>query len=741
MSFSQAIYDQNKNLLRLTLSSDDKYRLFVPLNEISPILVKTTLFKEDRYFYYHLGVNPWALAKAFWNSVVLRQQRGGASTITMQLARLRYHLDTRSLSGKWQQIIYALRLERHYTKKQILTAYFNLAPYGNNIEGVGAASLIYYHTPVGKLNFPQALVLSIMPQKPVARHGGLSGRQAIGRASTQLFKQWCKAHTCDAATRAMQSLPLALYSLKELPFLAPHFVYRVLEDNPRESNIISTLDLRLQKVIQRIANQYITSKKTLGVNNVAILLLDTRDMEVRALLGSADFFGKEIGGQVNGTAALRSPGSALKPFIYALALDQGLIHPATILKDAPTHFGTYDPENFDHEFVGPIKAQDALIQSRNIPAIYLASKFAKPTFYDFLQKAGLALKAEHYYGLALVLGGAEVTMEKMAELYAMLANQGELQALRFTRNAPYKNGKILLSAEASFLTLDMLQHNQRPDRIALIDATQTDFPIAWKTGTSSGFRDAWTAGVFGPYVLVVWVGNFDGRSNPAFTGHDAAVPLFFSLLNALRQQLGKLPPSHDHPEKLRLARIPVCAASGMLPTPQCPVTQPTWFIIGKSPIKRDTVFREIMLDKKTGLRACHFNPENQFATYEFWPSDLLHIFKQAGIARRVPPPFSPECSLAQQNSGDTAPSITSPRSSFNYVIRRNAKENKGIPLSAVAEADVRELYWFAGNTYLGKAKVDEALLWHPEARGHYAVRVVDELGRTDSVEVVVGEAG
>jgi len=295
-----------------------------------------------------------------------------------------------------------------------------------------------------------------------------------------------------------------------------------------------------------MVRQYVDAERGIGITNATAILVDTTDMTVKTLLGSADYFDASIDGQVNGVAAKRSPGSTLKPFVYALGLDQGVLHPMTVLRDVPTAFGPFTPENFDGRFVGPITAQEALVRSRNIPAVAVAARLAQPGLYDFLKSAGVAnMLPETHYGLALVLGGGDMTMEELARLYAMLANGGVLRSLRTTRGADVVRGPRLLSAEAAFITLDMLRHAPRPDTGA-----PSERAVAWKTGTSWGFRDAWAAGVFGRYVLLVWVGNFDGSSNPAFIGVTAAAPLFFRIVDSVRGQT----PASRHGRAARDAR-------------------------------------------------------------------------------------------------------------------------------------------------------------------------------------------
>jgi penicillin-binding protein 1C len=735
IDYGTAVYDNNKQLIRLTTSSDQKYRLYTRLTEIPPTIINATLLKEDQYFFQHLGINPWSLIRAFKNTYLLRERVVGASTITMQVARLRYHIDSRHFLGKIKQIIYALRLERHYTKSQILEAYFNLAPYGNNIEGIKAASLIYFHHQLNELSLPQILTLTIIPQNPTARTPRALDNLMLARL--HLFSSWLIKYPNDQRYAALFKLPLALYTIKDIPFIAPHFVDAVLKMHAPSSAIQTTLDSKLQSLISNKVHEYLIHRSNVGIKNAAVLLVDNRDMSVKAMIGSGDFFNKSISGQVNGALTPRSPGSALKPFIYALALDQGIIHPATVLKDTPMHFGSYDPENFDYRFLGPLKAKEALILSRNIPAIYLSNLLSNPSLYDFLKQSGMPLRSEKEYGLGIVLGDAEISMLHLTSLYAMLANLGVYHKIRFWQDQPQDSGKRLLSPEASILTLDMLKDNPRPHQIFPNDTNSLKglkgiIPVSWKTGTSSRFRDAWSIGVFGPYTLAVWVGNFDNSGNPSFVGQSAAAPLFFSIIDSITANQTIKPLAYDLPH-LHLTRLKVCSASGLLPSHACPGTVDTWFIPGKSPIKKDTIFREVMIDHKTGNRTCRIDPQNRFEIYEFWPSDILKSFREAGIARRVPPPVDDTCEMNHLQENGNPPSITSPRNTYIYTI---TKEFGTIPLEATVDADVTQLYWFSNTAFIGKSHREQPLLWHPHS-GKFLVRVVDNFGRSDSISVAI----
>lgn len=740
-SFSQAVYDREGRLLRLTLAADEQYRLAVPLARLSPQLVEATLLQEDRHFYRHLGVNPVALVRAARRTYVQGDRRVGASTVTMQLARMLYGIHSRSLGGKLRQIGRALLLELRYSKREILEAYLNRVSYGGNVQGAAAASLIYFGRDPAKLTLSEALTLSVIPQHPARRHPGGAADDAdaadLLAARRALFARWLERHPEHAGERAALALPFRAQSPAELPFRAPHLVDAVLRDRPRAAELATTLDPALQRILERQARGFVERHARVGIRNAAALLVDARDMTVKAALGSVDFFDDRIQGQVNGVRARRSPGSALKPFLYALGMEQGLIHPLAMLKDAPASFGGYNPENFDREFTGPVKAGEALIKSRNIPAVYIATRLHRPTFHEFLRDAGIGeLRDEPHYGLALVLGGAEVTMEELAQLYAMLANGGVLRPLRYLQDAPVEEGRRVLGEAATFLVLDILEKNPRPGQAFRSDWTRGAQPVYWKTGTSFAFRDAWSVGIFGPYVLAVWIGNFDGEGNPAFVGVDAAAPLMFAMIDAIRARQPDLPPTVIRtPENL--TRVEVCAVSGQLPGRYCRHTAQTWFIPGVSPIKSCEVHRAVTVDLRTGRRVCHAGaPGTRTEVYEFWPSDLLKLFRQAGMPRRVPPADTPDCPLDARAAHGQPPQITSPQAGLVYQLRARRVGHETLPLQAVTDADVRSVYWFIDEKFLGASKSGQPFFWQAKP-GTFMLRAVDDQGRADAREVTV----
>lgn len=751
VTFSPLVLDRHGELLRMGLTPDEKYRVRVRLAEIAPEAVQALLLYEDRHYYSHPGVNPLALGRA---AVAMLQggRRMGGSTITMQVARLRFNLDTTTLGGKLRQMLLALHLERHYTKKDILEAYFCLAPYGGNVEGLAAAARVYFKRPPSRLSLTESLALAIVPQNPV-RRSPLSGPDfSVARA--RMERLWRGAHPtsstpfvsgplADATFHGspLTNAPLRVFGPKALPFAAPHASAALLTawDFATQSDpLTTTLDRPLQRLLENRLTAFAARGRIYGLHNAAALLLHWPSMEIRALVGSADFNNPHIFGQVDGTLARRSPGSTLKPFIYALALDQGLIHPQSLLVDSPRSFGGYDPENFDRSFRGPLPAHEALRTSRNIPAIQLAAKLS-PDLYAFLRRAEVQLpKSPEHYGLSLVLGGAEVSMRELVELYAMLPNKGVYRPARLLRAVDSPSpARSLLSPEAAILTLRMLEEPGRN-----LKTSRGLLPLRYKTGTSNRFRDAWTVGLVGSYVLAVWVGNFDNAPNPLLIGGEVAAPLFEDTARALTLHEPIRDLIADQQAGLNLIRIPVCTDTGDLDTALCRSVTETWYIPGRSPTRSSGVYRPILIDNRTGLRACFPSEHTREVIWEFWPSDLQALFARAGVIKPSPPPFSPECNEAATTPAlsipGSEPRILSPRDGVVYQ-RRVGDEHSGrnaIPLLAGTDADADTVFWFANNQFIGKAASQASIMWHPNA-GVHTIRALDNLGRTTSLRVRV----
>ena len=734
--------DRTGGVLRLTLTSDQKYRLYQNLPRIAPVLIDATLAHEDKWFYWHPGINPASLVAAARSTYVTHDRRRGGSTITMQLARMIYGIDSRSIGGKLHQMARALFLEAIYSKDEILEAYLNLAPYGGNIEGVGAAAFLYFGKAAHRLTVAEALTLAVIPQSPSRRtlshENGRGDALSFSRARENLRRMWLRTAKGE---NFPDHIPWPrIRRTSEAPFLAPHFVEDVLKRGYMQGEVQTTLDRELQQLVERILSGFIDRHRSDGITNGTVALLNYQSMELVALAGSANFFDEKIQGQVNGFTAFRSPGSTLKPFIYGLGMDQGLIHPRSLLKDAPVSFAAFDPENADNQFVGPISAHDALIRSRNIPAIELASRLKDGGLYQFMKASGVRrLKSPDFYGMSIAIGGAEVTMENLIEMYATLGNHGVFRKTRRVVTDPVDEeggaGPHLLTPEAAFMVLQILRDNPRPGGDWPGAATRDRLPVYWKTGTSWSFRDAWSVGLVGPYVLAVWLGNFDNAANPALVGREAAAPLFFQLVDGISPRREVQLTSLDAPIG-RVEKVKVCSLSGDLPGPFCHSLSEGWFVPKLSPIKTCTIHREVVVNPSSGLRTCGLSPGGVHQIAEFWPSDLMKLFAQAGLPRRLPPAYEPNCSLGSRDARGSAPRIRSPREEVVYEVNMAETHPDPIAFQGVTDSSSRRLYWYVGRSLIGSSRPGEPLYWTPTP-GEFLVRAVDDLGRASERKLVV----
>ena len=677
LGFSAQVLSRDGHLLHLSLTVDEKYRIPATFEGVATTMVNATLEMEDRRFFSHSGADPRALCRAAWG-IVSGQKLGGASTLTMQVARLRWGLETRSLSGKLTQVYRAVQIERHYGKREILEAYFTLAPYGGNVEGVEAAARLWCGKSARELTQREAVALSVIPQRPSARKpraGNVAGHAAQARLMARL------SGTSDPLDAEFTLSP------GSVPRMIPHLARRLVG--------ATTVDRTQQQTVERSIAEFLERWRPQGLRNAAAILVHAPTREVRAYVGSADFSDARISGQVDGVIARRSPGSALKPFVYALALDQGLIHPHTLLDDTAHRFGGYNPENSDRGFLGPIAASEALRRSRNVPAVELASRLRKPDLDSFLRSSGVALeKPPGDYGLSLTLGGGEVTLEELARLYAMLASDGISRPLAFApQPTEGSSDATRLSDAARFLTLDALRAS----------APGAPHGLAWKTGTSHGFRDAWACGVCGDWVLCVWLGHFDGKPTPGLFARDTAAPLLFQTIHrlTLRADAKPRPPA--------IVDAEFCADSGCLATTHCPHRARGPFVAGVSPIATCDVHR--MTD---GL------------VREYWPAHRLEQFRRAGFPRSDSP-------LAQAT---TPPRIVSPQATLTYVIRPGQPEKNAIPLEAEAAAGTQQVHWFEGRRYLGASAPAQPLLWQPTP-GKWSLQAIDDAGRIAQIAVHV----
>ena len=734
--FSGAYTDCNGNLIGIYLTPDETFRMYRSITDYPPDFIEALLLQEDKRFYLHNGINLGSIWRSFVDTYIKDIRRIGASTITMQVAKLKYHLYTKSVTGKLKQIFLALRLELIFSKQDILDAYVNLAPCGKNIEGFETASQYFFNKSIKQLEFSEKLMLCVLPQNPnkrCPRPGNIP--QDLIDARSRLFDSWVETHPEDAALA--EFISRAPYVLCRFPQNAPHFTRNIELSRDAKSfcgkagAVKTTLDLQLHEFVKNQLELYVKKRHIAGINNASALLVDASTMEIKAYVGSAGFYDDSIQGQVDGVSSKRSPGSTLKPFIYALAIEQGLIHYDTMLKDTPSSFNEYTPDNYGNTFMGPVKAWNALIQSRNIPAVNLARQLENPDLYDFLLQAGITeLKDKLHYGLSIVLGSADLSALELCTLYAAFVNGGLQYKIHATFPHEPKDEKFarqLLTPQSAYIVKQMLFKNPSPYSTRPKDAQ--GFEVGYKTGTSIGFRDSWAIGFFGQYVLCIWIGNFDGVGNNAFIGRTAAAPLFFNIADGLISR-GNVKFSHNKMPQ-GVTKIKVCSVSGDICNDDCPFQEETFFIPGVSPITKCKIHRRINIDTRTGYRTDKTDkPYVKSVVREYWPSDLMELFKQAGLPRLVPPDYPPENTNRTLQQG-FAPEIISPLSSTEYVFDLQKPSRNVIILNANADAGTKELFWFSGASFIARTKPGEKFEWRPEP-GEYELTVLDDKGRSAS---------
>jgi len=536
-ALSVTVLDRNDRLLRAYTTPDGRWRLPVEVKDVDPRYLAMLLAFEDRRFRSHPGVDVWAFGRAAWQLVRHARVVSGGSTLTMQVARLLAGEHERTLAGKVRQSLRALELERRCSKDAILRLYLRLAPFGGNLEGVRAASLAYFGKEPRRLSPAEAALLVALPQSPELRRPDRfpeAARRARNRVLAHAAAHGVIARE-DAARAMAERMPA---SRREFPMLAPHAADAEVERARSRLVHRLTIDAQAQARLEQLAREHALAQGSRL--SAALIALDHRTGEVVAHVGSPGYLDGARAGAVDMTGAVRSPGSTLKPLIYGLAFEAGLAHPETLIEDRPARFGTYVPKNFDHDWHGTVSVRTALAQSLNIPAVRVLDALGPARLFGRLAQVGIA--AELPRGaeptLAIALGGFGLRLADLARLYGALARGGEALALRYSRDdpAPAASGPALLSPVAAWYVTDILRHAPAP-------AHAKPGEIAYKTGTSYGFRDAWAVGYDGRHTIAVWVGRPDAAATPGLTGRTAAAPLLFDAFARLAPRRAPLPPA------------------------------------------------------------------------------------------------------------------------------------------------------------------------------------------------------
>ena len=538
---STLILDNAGKLLRGFTTTDDTWRLPLRPEAVEPLYLRMLKAYEDRRFEWHPGIDPLAVVRAVYQRLIYGEVISGASTLTMQTVRL-LEPRPRTLRSKLIEMLRALQLEWHYNKDDILAMYLTLAPYGGNLEGLRAAALAYLGKEPQQLTPAEAALMVVLPQAPSklrpdryperarqARHKVLARMLKLGILSEQQVQE---AH--------QEELPINRHAM---PFHAPHLARQLYAANPQKMLQHTFINGALQQNLEVLARQEQTQLDAYA--SLAILVVENHTRQVIAYLGAIDFFATQRAGQVDMVRAVRSPGSTLKPIIYGLGFDNLIIHPETLIDDIPTRFGDYSPTNFHDTYRGEISVREALQRSLNIPAVRVLERVGPTRVTIRLREAGIPLRwgeAGTQPGLPLALGGVGITLEDLVKLYAGIANSGDVKPLRYTdydtdhdteNDSKRPPERPLLTPVASWYLTDILKNTPPPENIVGLDNTRQSRVIAYKTGTSYGFRDAWALGFDERFTVGVWVGRPDGSPSPGHYGRNTAAPLLFRIFNLL----------------------------------------------------------------------------------------------------------------------------------------------------------------------------------------------------------------
>jgi penicillin-binding protein 1C len=551
LRYSTQVVDRAGRLLRPYATPEGRWRLPASVKDADPRFLALLIAYEDKRFYSHRGVDPLALARAAWLFAANGRIVSGGSTLTMQVARLLEPRSERSFAAKLRQMARAIQLEASLSKREILALYLSLAPYGGNLEGVRAASLSYFGKEPKRLSLHEAALLVALPQSPESRRPDRApetARRARDRVLERAAPPLVPAD--EIALARLEAVPQAR---RPMPALAPHAADQAVASAPATSLHRLTTDASLQRHLEMLARE---RAQTLGRDiSVAIVAVDHASGEIRARVASADYFDERRAGQVDMTQALRSPGSALKPFIYALGFEDGLVHPETLIEDRPVRFGSYHPENFDLTFQGTVTVRRALQMSLNVPAVALLEQVGASRMTARLAQAGapLALPRGEVPGLAMGLGGVGVKLIDLTMLYAGLARQGTTLPLveRADDLVLTRPPRRLMEPVAAWYVGNVLLGTPPPENAAARR-------IAFKTGTSYGYRDAWAVGFDGARTIGVWVGRPDGAPVPGLLGRSAAAPILFDAFARSGEAFAALPAA---------PKGAIVAATGRLPLP------------------------------------------------------------------------------------------------------------------------------------------------------------------------------
>lgn len=714
------------------------WRYPVEMEQVAPEYIEALLHYEDRRFWWHPGVNPISLLRAFWQWKVNGRIVSGGSTITMQVARI---LDpvSRTLKGKAQQIFRALQLELHYSKREILELYLNYAPMGGVLEGVEAASRAYLGKPALRLTPAEAALLAVLPQAPSLLRPDRfpeRARSARDKVIRRMGKVWPAEVIKDALIE-----PVVVLNIRD-PLLAPLYAERVKQMRPGLLRINSTIDAAIQSNVELLLSHLVNTLPERV--SLAAMVMDNLSLEVVAYAGSADFFDLRRFNYVDMIRAKRSPGSTLKPFLYAMAMDEGLIHSESLLSDTPQSFDGYQPGNFQEKFSGAVSVSEALVRSLNVPAVEVFEHYGPERFVAHLRQGGLKLDLPRgaAANLSIILGGVAVTLENLVGAYSSLARGGLAGQPRLLSDEPIRERRMM-SEGAAFIVRDILESGGPVGRAVGIRGNTRG--IAYKTGTSFGFRDAWALGVNDRYTVGIWVGRPDGTPNPGFFGANVAAPLLVSIFNALPADL-KL---HARYQPESVTQRSICWPQGTVAPPEdetsnaalCPVRRTAWVLNNTVPPtfveRRSSKLSPVLtyyVDRQSKQRVMPDCSDRPYDTFEVarWPDSLVPWLAPALLKQHVPPQWSPRCAALYHTGG----SIRIVGASNGEWIQRTPSQTAPSVRLRVQGAQ-SHIHWIVNGRLVAQTGPLASYVVQLKESGRYDITALDDKGRFDRISLML----
>jgi penicillin-binding protein 1C len=744
---SAVLLARDGSLLGARIAADGQWR-FPGQQRVPERFAQALITYEDKRFYNHPGIDPLALARALRLDLRRGHVVSGGSTISMQLARLvrnGAHPDApRSLTAKFQEMVLALRLELAWSKPQLLALYVDHAPFGGNVVGLEAAAWRYFGRADDQLSWAEAATLAVLPNSPSLVNPGRR-RAVLQRRRDALLQRLAARGVIGPLDLQLALAEPLVAGPRPLPELAPHLLETLRRRYPQQQRFQSTLDAELQSHAVQIVHDQTEMLRAQGIGNAAALVIDNRSFEVLAYVGNADGDSGERALAVDIVQRPRSSGSILKPLLYAAMLDAGQLLPKMLVPDIPTQYQGFAPENFDRAFRGAVPADEALAHSLNVPAVRLLRDYGYPRFYDLLTHLGVSTLREppDHYGLALILGGAEVTLWDVARMYANLADlarQGDAgpsggyrdpQVLQGSaRRLP---GRAEISTGAAWLTLDALLEVPRPADEANWKSFAGSHRIAWKTGTSWGLRDAWAVGSTSRYTVGVWAGNANGAGVPGLTGSQAAAPLLFALFN-------RLPAAEWFEQPTRaMKRVSVCSDDGFLATADCPAEQ-QW-VPADSHFDRQSPNHLLVHVDAAGRRVdsrCESVASMQHLSWLVLPPAQEYFYRRGHAAYRELPPWRVDCRASPADAEGRPPlDFLYPDAAGKIYVPVELDGRAGRVVFEAVHRDPRAvLYWHVDERYVGRTSTIHQLSVALES-GMHTVTIVDAAGNRASRSIEV----